>query len=124
MANLNIQQRDVYLLPHPINSSEGQHPFIVLSIDSANNHEDTFIAVMITSSEIHYDDYSFDLLDEMFEKPLDKENSHVRMHLFNLCLPKEVIGKRINKIKIKYFKELMKSIGDLVFNFNFSPNVD
>jgi len=124
MANSIFEQRDVYLLPHPINSSEGEHPFIVLSIKSANDHEDTFIAVMITSSKRYHDDYSFDLWDDMFVNPLNKKNSHVRMHLFNLCLPKEVVGKRLNKMKSKYFNQLMKSIGELVFNFDFSPIID
>ncbi len=124
MANQNIHQGDVYLLPHPINSKDGDHPFIVLSINEANNHEDTFVAVMITTSSNFYDDYSFDLTDEMFEKPLNKNNSHVRMHLFNLCLPEEIIGKQINRMKSKYFTELMKTIGCLVFNFDFTPIID
>jgi hypothetical protein len=115
---MSIQQRDVYLLPHPIRGED--HPFIVLSVEEANRYERTFIAVMITSMN-HVDDFSFELSDEMFEQPLPKKNSHVRMHLLTLCLDEEIVGKRINRMKALYFKELMKSIGDLIFNYGFSP---
>jgi hypothetical protein len=76
---------------------------------------------MITSSKIYKDEYSFELNDGMFESPLKKQNSHVRMHLLTLCLHDEVIGKRLNKMKEFYFRELMASIGDLIFNYSFNP---
>lgn len=115
-----INQRDVYLLPHPINSAEGDHPFIVLSVKECNSFEDTFVAVMITSSPNYDDDLSFPLLNEMFDKNLPKPNSKARMHLIMLCINEEIIGKRINVMKELYFEKLMKEIGSLVFNFNFT----
>lgn len=117
-----IEQRDVYLLPHPITGDETQrHPFIVLSCDESNIHERTFLAVMITSSEYKRDDYSFEVDDSMFENKLDKSRCHVRMHLIMLCLNEEIIGKRLNKMRSLYFKELMKSIGEQIFNYDFKP---
>ena len=116
-----IKQREVYFLPHPINpASVENHPFIVLSTQSSNEHERTFIGVMITSSINKKDNFSFNLTDEMFEHPLKKSGSHVRMHLITLCLNEEAIS-RVNVMKEFYFKQLMKSIGDLIFDYDFSP---
>jgi len=116
-----VEQRDVFLLPHPFDSRVEEHPFIALSIQEANNYENTFIAVMITSSTKYRDDFSFELTDDMFEKPLRKSDCHARMHLLTLCLNEEIKGVKINRMKPFYFKQLMKSIGSAVFNFEFSP---
>ena len=116
---MGINQRDVFILPHPISRSPGErHPFIVLS---ANFNERTFVAVMMTSSEITNDVYSFDLENSMFEHDLAKTNCHIRMHLLTLCLDEEIIGQRVNRMKELHFRELMKSIGDLIFNYSFEP---
>jgi hypothetical protein len=76
---------------------------------------------MITSSEEYFDDFSFELSNEMFDIPLKKESSHARMHLLQLCMNKEIVGNRITKMKPVYFKQLMKAIGDLIFHYNFTP---
>ena len=118
-----VHQRDVYILPFPLNSKVEDHPFIVLSVNEANEYEKTFIGVMITSMGF-VDDFSFPLLDEMFEKKLEKKNCHARMHLVTLCLKKEIIGskdKYVNKMKPQFFKQLMAAIGDLIFNYEFTP---
>jgi hypothetical protein len=118
---MTVEQRDVFLFPPTHDTKLVHHPFIVLSTKDANMHEGSFVAAMITSSDYHHDDYSFDLTDDMFEKPLDKKDSHVRMHLMTLCIERHIKGARINRMKAPYFKQLMKSIGDLVFNYNFTP---
>lgn len=117
-----VSQREVYLLPFPPNIETGieDHPFIVLSVEEANQVEDSFIGVMITSST-HKDDMSFQLSDNMFEKPLFKEGCHARMHLITLQVDAEINGKRINKMKEEYFKQLMRSIGEATFNYKFTP---
>ena len=114
-------QRDVFLLPHPFDSKVDFHPFIVLSTQEANEYENTFTAVMITSSEYRRDDFSFDLVNEMFDHPLPKTNCHVRMHLLTLCLTEEIRGNKLNRMKEVYFKQLMLAIGDLIFNYDFLP---
>ena len=117
-----VKQREVYYLPHPIDpATEDDHPFIVLSVEESNSHENTFIAVMITSSPYTRDDHSFDLTNEMFEDHLKKTGCHARMHLIMLCLNNEILGKRVTTMKEFYFKQLMKSIGDYVFNYDFKP---
>lgn len=114
-----VNQRDVLLLNHSYDSNK-EHPFIVLSVNEANEQEKTFVAVMITSSEKTRDDFSFELSNDMFASPLHKDNSHVRMHLitssFNNC-----ILHKINTMKVYAFNQLMRSIGDLIFNFDFFP---
>ena len=118
---MTVEQREVYLLPFPFDSKAEDHLFIVLSVRQANEYENTFIAVMITSSEKYNDDFSFRLTDDMFDFPLLKKNSHARMHLLQLCMDKEIVGRRLNKMKPFYFKELMKAIGDLIFHYEFAP---
>ena len=118
---MSVEQRDVYLLPPTHNSRLEAHPYIVLSIKESNDYENTFVGVMITSSDVYRDDYSFDLSDAMFERPLDKKNSHARIHLLTLCVGKDIVGRKINRMKPLYFKQLMKSIGNLVFDYSFVP---
>lgn len=119
-----VKQREVYMLPHPINpQSQENHPFIVLSVESSNSKENTFIAVMVTSSPHTVDDHSFLLSNDMFEKDLKKSSCHARMHLMMLCLTEETKGfPPVNKMKDLYFKQLMKSIGDYIFDYEFNPN--
>lgn len=118
---MSISQREVYLLPFPLDSSVEDHPFIVLSCQEANEYERTFIGVMITTT-LNKDDYSFPLVNEMFESPLAKPNSHVRMHLLSLYVNEEIRGRRLNRMKEQYFKQLMAFIGDIIFNYEFKPN--
>lgn len=119
-----INQRDVYLLPFPFGDENGEpHPYIILSINDANVQEDSFQAVMITSSS-YKDDFSFKLTDEMFDKPLEKSNCHVRMHLIILGLNEHILNPNLKpfcRMKKYYFDQLMRTIGELVFNYEFSP---
>src|SRR5689334_4604969 len=117
----SVVKRFIYL-PFPDNlkeHNEKEHLFIVLSDVEANNVEPSFVGVMITSSGTRRDDYSFNLSDSMFEQPLGKSGSHVRMHLLTLCVPKDIVGRRVNVMKEFYFNRLMETIGELVFNYDF-----
>jgi len=80
--------------------------------------ENTFVAVMITSSAVTMDDFSFALYDQMFEKPLVKKDCHVRMHLMTLSFGEYIDKPKINTMKIAAFKELMR---DLIFDYDFIP---
>ena len=118
---MSVSQREVYMLPFPLSSGGEDHPFIVLSCKEANDLENTFIAVMITSST-YKDDHSFDLRDEMFEKPLAKQGCHARMHLITLVEVADINGRMVNKMRPLYFKNLMADIGQIIFNYEFVPN--
>lgn len=117
-----VNQRDVYLCPHPINpDSIPPHPFIVLSTAESNGFERTFLAVMITSSDNFDDDLSFDLTDDMFMSALPRPNSKARMHLIMLCINEDIRGQKVNEMREPYFRNLMKEIGSMVFNYSFKP---
>ncbi len=77
---------------------------------------------MITSEPNRIDDFSFMLMDAMFEKPLKYPDCHVRMHLIMMALNEDTENlPAVNKMKKAYFDQLMQSIGDLIFNFDFTP---
>ena len=76
---------------------------------------------MITSSALTRNDFSFPLHDQMFEKPLAKKDCHVRMHLMTLSFGEDIDRPKINTMKNAPFKELMSSIGDLIFDYDFLP---
>jgi hypothetical protein len=116
-----IKQRDVYILPHPISKSGDPHPFIVLSVQESNEHESTFIAVMVTSEPGRFNDHSFALTNDMFISDLKYPKCHARMHLMMLCLNSEIIGSKKNEMKAFPFQQLMKSIGAIIFNYEFKP---
>lgn len=118
---MTVNQRDVFLLPHPFDNKAAPHPHIVLSVTEANQQENTFVTVMVTSSDKTIDDFSFMLSDGMFEKPLQKQNCHVRMHLLTSSFGEDINRPKINTMRPAPFKQLMKSIGDLIFNYDFSP---
>lgn len=118
---MTVDQRDVYLCPPMHDDDLEDHLFIVLSVRESNEYEGTFVGVMITSSDVYRDDFSFELADDMFDSPLHKKNSHARMHLLTLCLKDLIKGKKVNKMKLSYFKQLMESIGDLIFRYSFTP---
>ncbi len=117
-----VNQRDVYLLPHPFGNNHGEpHPHIVLSVLEANQYENTFVTVMITSSSITRDDFSFSLYDQMFEKPLAQKGCHVRMHLMTMSFGEDIDRPKINTMKIVAFRQLMQRIGNLIFDYDFQP---
>ncbi|WP_295118088.1 type II toxin-antitoxin system PemK/MazF family toxin [uncultured Chitinophaga sp.] len=117
---MKVSQRDVFLLPHPLGNENGEpHPHIVLSTNDANHCEETFIAVMFTSSTFTVDEYSFKLDNSMFEKPLQKEYSHVRIHLVCLAVNEAILSHKLNRMKAGAFDNLMKEIGEMLFEFEF-----
>ncbi len=120
----SVNQRDVYLI-NPTNSNldvDSQHLFIVLSSNESFQNEGTFIGVMISSSEKTIDDHSFHLSDEMFDRPLDRKNSHVRCHLVTLFRDRHLVGQqKMNVMKPFHFRRLMTFLGEMIFNYDFRP---
>jgi hypothetical protein len=43
------------------------------------------------------------------------------MHLMTLSFGEDIDRPKINMMKIAPFKELMRSIGDLIFDYDFLP---
>lgn len=115
-----INQRDVFLLKL---EDVPDHPCIVVSSSASNDFEGSFLAVLITSNGAN-DTMTFPLFDQMFETPLPKKNSQARCHMMFLNREKHIIGNKsvpLNRMKEAPFNELMKQIGECVFNFNIEP---
>ncbi len=95
------------------------HPVIVISNDDINQHEGGFIGVMMTSEESYKgDEYSFELSDDMFTKPLGKKFSAVRLHLIGNFINNDIIknANSGNQIKKTDFNRLMVNINNTTFN--------
>ncbi len=100
-----------------------EHPVIVLSNDEINEIEDGFVAVMMTSQEKFRDDeYSFELDDSMFTKPLGKKFSAVRLHLVGNFIENDVISnfKTGNQMKLEPFKRLLVHLNRTTFGLQIS----
>lgn len=66
MITNTIYQRDIVELDFKLSNGEiKKHPVLVLSNNNAIKKENNFICVMISGSTT-YDDFSFELIDEMF----------------------------------------------------------
>lgn len=116
------RQRDVVevLFRLPADGDLKQHPVIVLSNNDINEEEGGFVAVMMTSKE-HYkgDDYSFELDDSMFTKPLGKPFSAIRLHLISNFMDTDVISNSNsgNQMKIEAFRRLVTLINKVAFRY-------
>ncbi len=82
MASKYIQRDLVWLKHNPPlpDGSDKDHPVIIISHDTANSIENFYTGVMVTGAN-NQDKFSFPLLDEMFEAPLKKANTHVRLYI-------------------------------------------
>lgn len=88
------------------------HPVVILSNDSANEMEKSFVGVMMSGS-LTYDDFTFIIEDKMLTKA-PKKKSQIRCHLIAFVEYNEVI-RRISEIKKDYFNKLINHINDTVF---------
>lgn len=96
-----------------------KHPVIVLSNEDINSCEEGFVAVMMTSeSRYKGDEYSFELDDSMFTKPLGKPFSAARIHLVGNFMDDDIIPNRNvgNQMRIEPFKRLLVNINSTTFN--------
>lgn len=114
-------QRDVVEVEFrlPSDGRTEKHPVIVLSNEEINNDEEGFVAVMMTSQE-HYkdDEYSFDLDNTMFTKPLGTPYSAARVHLIGNFMNSDIIPNRNsgNQMRVEPFKRLLVNINKTTFN--------
>lgn len=96
-----------------------EHPVIVISNNDINENEDGFTAVMMTSQERFKDDeYSFELDNSMFTKPLQKKFCAVRLHLIGNFLNTDVLTNAHagNQMKIEPFKRMLVHLNRATFN--------
>ena len=114
MINNTIYQRDIVEVDFKLSNGEiKKHPVLVLSNDNAIKKENSFVCVMISGSTT-YDDFSFELNDEMFNF-IPKKKSQVRLHLIATVMLIDV-NRKIGNIKSTYFGCIVNKIKDKVFN--------
>lgn len=114
-------QRDVVEVEFklPSDGRTEKHPVIILSNNEINNAESGFVGVMMTSQSHYQDDeYSFELDDSMFTKPLGTAFSAARIHLIGNFVNKDIITNRNsgNQMRIEPFKRLLVNINRTTFN--------
>ncbi len=111
---MKVEQREIvevnFLLP---DGKMKPHPVIVLSNNDINLYEGAFVGVMLSSSAPD-DAYSFWIENNMLTKS-PKVKCQVRCQLISLIPENQVIGKH-GSVKKQYFKELLKTINECVFN--------
>lgn len=102
------QQKDIVEVNFKLPGGKFEpHPALVISNNTVNEYEDTFLAVMITSST-EYDEYSILIDNKMLSKPM-RNKSQIRCHLmqsFNF----EEINLKIASFKKDYFDKILKKI--------------
>lgn len=113
----NYPQGDVVFLKKAIilpNGKELPHPILIVSSNRANEYEDFYTGIMMTSSSIT-DAFSFKLDDTMFEGKLDKSDCQLRLYIiisFRGC-DISTFKNRMNPIFIKL---VLKQLNSLVFS--------
>jgi hypothetical protein len=107
----------------PDDGRQEKHPVIVLSNNEINSQENGFVAIMMTSQVVYRgDEYSFELNDTMFNIPLSKPFSAVRLHLIGNFMDTDVIRNQFsnNYMKEEPFKRLLTHINGTTFKFKIS----
>lgn len=107
------KQRDIVELDL---EREGKHPYIVLSNNLAIEIEDGFfVCAMMTSQEMD-DEFTFELTDDLLEKPNNKDYSEVRCQMIHFVHLDQIIpNKNKNRITEEGFSLLIKKINNSTF---------
>lgn len=82
----------------PYSKETKTHPAIIISNDDVHA-EEIYICVMMTSSKTK-DIFTFEILNEMLNKPSTKDYSQARCHIVTYVLEKHII-KNANKSTLK-----------------------
>jgi hypothetical protein len=110
------QQRDVVKIPGTLLPSGEtlRHPFLIISCNAVlNNEKERFhMGVMMTSSSIS-DKFSFPLDDSMFERPLEKANCQLRLHII-ISFPESRIEKLMTRMNKRDFTQVINQIKESV----------
>lgn len=117
MAAPKYHQGDLVYLTIPIPLPDGtelEHPVLIISNESPNSIENSYIAVMM-SATAHTDRFSFPCGNEMFESPLTKSGCNFRMHII-MNVRESQISRFSNRIKPVYLKALLKQINERIFS--------
>lgn len=106
-------QRDVVKVKASLpTGGEAVHPFLIISCNRANSKENYYTGVMM-SATAHRDGSTFAVENNMFERPLEKENCQLRLYIL-VSFSESKITERLSKMKRIHFKEVIEEIKDYV----------
>lgn len=114
---MKYKQGDLVNLIDPIVLPDGKalsHPVLIISNNVANSYEDYYTGVMMTST-IYKDKFSLEVDDSMFQNPLRKQGSHLRLYLLISFREVNISGAPINEMKKVHLKHVLNQIRELVF---------
>ena len=113
--NPSYKQGDLVYLADPVKLPKGEplgHPVLIVSSNSANSYEKFYTGLMM-SSTIHTDRFSFKCSDLMFENPLRKPNSQIRLYITVSFKESEVV-RFSNRMKPIFLKQVLEQFKDLI----------
>jgi hypothetical protein len=95
------------------------HPLIIVSNASSNSSENPchYTAVMMSSSSVINDLFTFSLDKTMFEGFFDKEIAQIRTHLL-ISVNENQIKKKVNKLNKPHLKEVLRRIKETVLSLD------
>lgn len=73
----------------PYSKETKTHPAIIISNEEVHN-EEIYICVMMTTSDVK-DIFTFEITDEMLNKPSDKAFSQARCHIVTYIMEKHIL---------------------------------
>lgn len=99
-------------LSMPPNGKVMNHPAIIISNNEVYLDDECYIVVMITSS-LQNDKYSFVIEDYMLTQPNNKPHSEARCHLITYILQSHIVsGRSKNKLRKQYVDDLVNHINN------------
>jgi len=109
-----IGQRDLILVPFPFSDQSGRkvRPAVVISNNTFNNNSEDILIVGVTSN-ISKDQYTLSLNNEGLEEGKLITNCCIKVENI-LKLDKELIIKKIGKIKNEKFKDILNIIFKII----------
>jgi hypothetical protein len=113
------EQRCVIEVPFNLPQGVQNHPAIIISTNTSNEHDNTFVAVMITHSKVE-DEFSFLLNQQMFAGNKLPTSYQARLHLVSMFYSEyDIITNAYQNVKMKeeHFHRMMDRIIRLTFGY-------
>lgn len=92
-----------------------KHPAIIISNQEVYNLEEIYVCVMATHSNLHAEEFGFELTKEMFVDPKHTLNGYAKAHLISYVLENQIItNSKRGKMKRVYLQKLVDFINDTI----------
>lgn len=78
-----------FLIPH--NNRFENHPMVIISNQEVYESDECYIGVMLTSSR-YFDRFTFEITNDLLEKPNNKSFAQARCHLIAYILETHIIS--------------------------------